>query len=248
MAAEVVPSDHSDPSGPPPDPASDDGHASDASPDDRPLLDRIAQGDQTAWGPLLERHQDRLFAMCLRLVGSRGAGREVAADLLHDSLVKIIQGIDSFDGSAKFSTWATRVVMNTCLSHLRAQKHRQHASLDDTSPSSGGSQSGNMSPITIDSARAAAPSGASLSREPATVSGVQSTEEARRLALALDALDVEQRTILVLRDVRELEYEQIAHLLGVPEGTVKSRLFRARAALREMIERLPARLPDDADP
>jgi RNA polymerase sigma-70 factor, ECF subfamily len=245
MAAATFPSDHPDPSGPPPDSIPDVGPVADsesAEADDQPLLARLAEGDQTAWGPLLERHQDRLYAMCVRLVG-----RGPAPDLLHDSLVKIIQGVSGFDGTAKFSTWATRVVMNTCLSYLRAQKHRQHASLDAPGADPGGSGPSASGPITIDSAQAVSPSGAGLGRELGVASGVQSSEEARRLVFALDALDVEPRTILVLRDVRGLEYEQIAHLLGVPEGTVKSRLFRARAALREMIERLPARLPDDTD-
>lgn len=175
-----------------------------------------------AWSQLLRRYQDRLFGVCLRMLGPSARARQTAADLTQDAMVKIIQGLPSYDGSAKFSTWAIRVTMNVCLSHLRGAKLRQHASLD-------GSQSrGSDSDRYGEHAHPA--------REPNTGSGVLPDEERRQVAQALTTLDPEQRAILVLRDVRGLDYEQIARVLGVAVGTVKSRLFRARAALREALE------------
>lgn len=175
-----------------------------------------------AWSQLLRRYQDRLFGVCLRMLGPSARARQTAADLTQDAMVKIIQGLPSYDGSAKFSTWAIRVTMNVCLSHLRGAKLRQHASLD-----------GSQSQHSESDRHAEHPHAA---REPNAASGVLPDEDRGQVAQALATLDPEQRAILVLRDVRGLDYDQIAHVLGVAVGTVKSRLFRARAALREALE------------
>src|SRR4029077_1267195 len=97
---------------------------------DRALVERIRGagiGDRAAWGELLARYQDRLYAVCLRMVGDRDA----AADLTQDAFVKVIQGLDSWDGRSKLSTWMIRVTMNVCLSHLRSEKLGRDASLGD---------------------------------------------------------------------------------------------------------------------
>jgi RNA polymerase sigma-70 factor (ECF subfamily) len=121
--------------------------------------------------------------------------------------------------------------MNVCLSYLRSQKLRKHVSLDaGVHPSLiRGERSENSHPG----------SGVSSSvREQSPVSGVEHDALRRTVAKALASLDPEQRSILVLRDVQGMEYDQIAAALEVPVGTVKSRLFRARLALREAIEKL----------
>jgi RNA polymerase sigma-70 factor (ECF subfamily) len=114
-----------------------------------------------------------------------------------------------------------RVTMNVCLSRLRSEKLRAHASLEGM----------------------AAPSGAQTAAdlfvqqtEPSPSGGVEGDEEAERVLASLSELDPDQRAILVLCDCRGLPYEQIAEILGIAIGTVKSRLFRARAALRDAVE------------
>ncbi len=195
---------------------------------DRALVARIKSegiGSRAAWGDLLTRYQDRLFAICLRMVNNR----ETAADLTQDAFVKVLQGLDTWDGRSKLSTWIIRVTMNVCLSHLRAAKLRKTTTLDDgLSPSLvRGMESGQRKP-------SSAPGFAD--REPGPDEGVQSQDQKRRVLAALASLEPDQRAIIVLRDVQGLDYDQIAAALEVAVGTVKSRLFRARLALREQLE------------
>ena len=192
---------------------------------DLQLVRAIRQGDPAAWSTLLARHQDRLYATCLRMIGQR----DLASDLCQESMVRIIQGIGSYDGAAAITTWMTRVAMNVCLTHLRSAKLRTHASLD--APMGTGHGRG-------DDSRTAQSLGASLAT--GELSGPQRVQddEARELvARGLASIEPEQRAILVLRDVRGLDYAQISKVLGIAEGTVKSRLFRARAALRAVLEK-----------
>ncbi len=195
---------------------------------DADLVKQAQAGDSDALQRLLVQHEGRIFAVCLRMVGSR----ERASDLTQDAFVKIIQGLGTFDGRASFTTWMTRVTMNNCLSHLRKEKLRRHASLNAP----------------------AGPEGSDaiwqLMADPRELgSGVRVEDEERMLLLdqAIRDLEPEQRAILILRDVRELDYKQIAQVLEVAVGTVKSRLFRARATLRERIEQLQGENDDEND-
>ena len=181
---------------------------------------------------------------------------ETASDLTQDTLVKVLQGLDRYDGRAAFSTWVIRIAMNACLSHLRKEKHRRTGSLggdrggEDGAPGQGPGNPGGDPRLAIrdgDSAgwalRTGAnptagfrPSGMGGIGEPAEGSSVQREEEKAILLAALEAIDPVHRALIVLRDLQGLEYEHISTVLGAPLGTVKSRLFRARAALRNVLE------------
>ncbi len=187
------------------------------------LVAEIRGGNHEAWSELLERYQDRLYTICYRMVHHR----EMAADLTQDAMIKIMQGLDSYDGRAKLSTWIIRITMNVCLSRLRAEKLRRHASLDAPVGPDG------QKPLDAGYLRLRREGG-----EPQARRGVEQMDLRARLARALERLSPDQRAILILRDARGLDYEQIAEVLGVAGGTVKSRLFRARAALREAMEAL----------
>lgn len=203
---------------------------------DRELVARIQAGESGAWADLARRYQHRLFTVCVRMVGNRDA----AADLTQDAFVKILEGLATFDGRSKPSTWMIRVTMNVCLSWLRSEKHRRHASLDAASTGGGGRDGGGGAPGDLRPGLAPGSWRRSPVGEPGGASSIQRGERQALLSAAMDQLKPEQRAILVLRDVREMEYEQIAEALGVPGGTVKSRLFRARAALREAMEQVAA--------
>lgn len=198
----------------------------------------IQGGDQAAWAPLLTRYQDRLFGVCIKMLGNR----DLAADVTQDAMVKIIEGLGSFDGRAKLSTWMIRVTMNVCLSKLRSEKLRRHISLEAMNGlgKGGGSRGGGFYEDRRGSGADAIPDrgGRGAGGEPEGESGVEREETRRLVAAALLRISPEQRAILVLRDARGLDYDQIAEVLSVPVGTVKSRLFRARTALREAIEGL----------
>ncbi len=185
------------------------------------LVAAAQKGDQSVWPELIRLYQSRMFGLCLKMVHNR----DMAADLTQDAFLKIIKGLDTYDGRSKFSTWAYRITMNVCLSKLRSEKLRRHASLDAPGKD-------------VDGAAGAASWGTSMiqERELSPGSGVERQDERRLLSAGLQTLDPEQRAILILRDGRELDYEQIAATLGIAVGTVKSRLFRARVALREAIE------------
>lgn len=178
-------------------------------------------GDPGALADLLGAYQDRLYGVCLRMVGDA----EMARDLTQDAMVKVIQGIDRFSGRSRLSTWMIRVAMNVCLTELRRLKVRRHASLDrPISPEGGEGGPTHASRLASD--------------EPDAPSSVERMETLERLNRAMRLIGHDQRALLILRDMQSLDYKQIAELLDVPVGTVKSRLFRARAALREQIEAL----------
>jgi RNA polymerase sigma-70 factor (ECF subfamily) len=185
--------------------------------EERALVGRIQRGDARAWADLLERYQHRVYAICLRLTGSSS----LAEDLAQDALVRVIEGLANYDGRAGVSTWVYRVTVNSCLTRLRSERYRRHAPLDASGPDR----------------RAPGPV-ASPGGEHAPERRVQREDRERRLLLALDRIEPDQRAILVLRDVQGLDYDTIGSVLGVPVGTVKSRLFRARAALRRAMEEL----------
>ncbi len=205
----------------PPQPAANKVRPStDDDADDLKLVAAIVAGDTSAWPTLINRHQDRLFSTCLRMVHNR----ELAADLTQDSFVKIIQHIASFDGRAKLTTWMIRITMNVCLSKLRSEKVRKTASLEALREGPRGSEGRGLD--------------FEQGREPGLSSGVEAHEDQERVLSALRLLDPDQRAVLILCDCRGLSYEQISEVLGVAVGTVKSRLFRARSALRDAVEGL----------
>jgi RNA polymerase sigma-70 factor (ECF subfamily) len=177
----------------------------------------IRQGDQEALGKLLEAYRPRLFNVCLRMVGNR----EDAAELTQDVMVKVVQHLDSFTGAAALSTWMIRIAMNLSISHLRKRKLRQAHSLESAPPGSG-----DPTPQTL---RQRLQDG----REPGPAQSVEQNELIERLYECLDRVEEDLRAVLVLRDIDQMDYQQMAEVLGIPVGTVKSRLFRARIALRK---------------
>jgi RNA polymerase sigma-70 factor (ECF subfamily) len=181
------------------------------------LVEAYRQGNADALSELLEAYQRRVYSVCYRMVSHV----ELAADLTQDVLIKIIEGLDRYDGRSRLSTWVYRIAVNCCLSHLRKQKLRRHGSLDE--PVGGGT-----TPVGRQIAAEA---------EPAGPRHVEQAETRAILLRCLGELEPDMRTVLVLRDMHDLDYQQIAEVVEVPVGTVKSRLFRARAALREAVER-----------
>jgi RNA polymerase sigma-70 factor (ECF subfamily) len=180
------------------------------------LIQAHRRGDAGAIGELLREYEQRIYAVCIRMVRDEHDAR----DLAQDAMVKIIQGLDGYDGRSKLSTWIIRVTMNCCLSHLRKQRLRRHGPLDHDRPAGTG---GELPPAR----------------------GVEQAEMQGVVARALGSLDPHMRAVLILRDLQDLEYGQIAEVLEVPVGTVKSRLFRARVALRTAVEAQGGRGADE---
>ena len=190
------------------------------------LLMAHRAGDRNALAELLAMHQDRIYAMCVRMMGDR----EVARDLTQETFVKVIGALHTFNGQARISTWMTRIAMNACLTEMRRMRLRRHASLDTPATHTGDHAGGDTHPSWSQSLPG--------NGEPGSSMGVEDKEQRSFLREALRSLAEDHRAILILRDMHGLDYRQISEVLEVPDGTVKSRLFRARAALREEVERL----------
>mgnify|MGYP001040526759 CR=1 FL=1 len=196
------------------------------------LVAAVRRGDPAALADLLSRYQHRLYNVCLRMVGNRDDAAEVA----QDTMLKVIEHIGDYNGKSAISTWMIRIAMNLSISFLRKRKLRQTVSLNGTHGES--SHAPAFDAVVLDSR-------IRDTREPAPDQGVEKEEMLERLREALDRLDEDFRAVLVLRDLNEMDYSQIAEVLAIPVGTVKSRLFRARVMLRQEMCRLyPSERPE----
>lgn len=177
---------------------------------------RTRMGDSAVFGRLVVRYQDRVFNTCLRIVGDRAE----AEDLTQEAFMKAFASIDRFDGRASFYTWLYRIAVNLCLS-ARRKNSRRACSSDAGWTHSGGGQEGGDRSLAVEG--------------PTPLEEASRAEQHRHVLAALAELDDEHRTVVVLRDIESLDYAEIAETLNVPTGTVKSRLHRARLALREKL-------------
>jgi len=191
---------------------------------EKQLIAQVRQGDRGALGELLGAYQRQVYHVCLRMVSHA----EDAADVTQDTLAKAIEHIDGFKGNSKLSTWLFRIAMNLSISHLRKRKVRKAASLETAGTGDNGDladQASSLKSMMIDG------------REPAPDHRVETDEQIDRLHEAIGELDDDLRAALLLRDLQDMDYQQIAEVMGIPVGTVKSRLFRARLALRQKLSK-----------
>jgi len=174
-------------------------------------LARAQRGDAAALTALVETYGARVHALVSRMLVGRP--RALSEDLCQDALVKVIQGLPRFDprGPARLSTWILTVATRTCIDHLRRERTRH----EELCP-----QAEVLQPP---------------SRDGGLEGAVQRRQLARRVERAMSALPEEQRAVLVLRAYHDLDYQEIAQALGIEVGTVKSRLGRARLALRQVL-------------
>jgi RNA polymerase sigma-70 factor (ECF subfamily) len=180
------------------------------------VVAKVVGGDGGAFGTLVERYQDRLYNAICRFVGSADDAR----DLLQDTFVKAYENLGTFRGGSSLYTWLFRIAVNTSLSHRRKRKWIQVGS-----PAGGEDDPPALAGV-ADTAAA----------DPAD--RLMGTETEALVQQALGSLDDEHRTVIVLRDIQHCDYHEIAEILDVPAGTVKSRLHRARLMMREKLKPL----------
>ena len=195
---------------PPLDPSPDLSTLSTLSPSDAELLHAHVEGDPHAFSTLVARHQDRLWAVALRVMGSP----DDAADALQDAYVAAFRRAETFRGDAQVTTWLHRVVVNACLDRLRRAKVRAADPLPDDLDRAGGL-------------------GTQDERDP-----VEEQEQRDEVATALATLNPDQRAALVLVDMQGYSVEEAATVLGCAPGTVKSRCARGRARLVPLLTHL----------
>lgn len=176
---------------------------------DLELVRRAQAGDAAAMNELLAAHYDRVRAVCRRVAGSAAD----ADDATQEALIRIVRGIGSFDGRSSFATWAYRIATNTTLDELRKRRRRPQLHTPYGEPDRPAAE-----PV-----------------DPHAESDVTVSDDRMALAAALETLPEEFRVPLVLRDVGDLDYAEIADTLDVPLGTVKSRIARARRMLGEAL-------------
>jgi RNA polymerase sigma-70 factor, ECF subfamily len=174
--------------------------------DDAPLIAATLAGDNAAYGRLVGLYQDRLYNSLLRVVG------DDADDIVQDAFVQAYLKLSSFRGNSAFYTWLYRIAFNLAMSHSR--RDRKTASLDGLKDGWGSEPA---------------------DKHPAPDAGMERQEDVDLVHNALAELTTEYRTILVLREIDGCRYDEIAEILDLPVGTVRSRLFRARLALRDQM-------------
>jgi len=188
------------------------------SPSDADVIARARKGDHDAFRVLVERYQERAYRMALGVLRDE----EAARDVVQEGFLKVYRSLDRFEGRSSFYTWLYRVVMNLCLDAKRRDRSGRHAEWDETAP------------MEID------PGGpdavADLARERSSPAGQLERAELRSVvADAIEKLPDDARRTLVLREVDGLSYSEISECLGVPKGTVMSRLHNARKRLKEIL-------------
>ncbi len=190
---------------------------SDSSDDESTLLSRLRSGEERAFEELVARHGGRMLAVARRILRSE----EEARDALQEAFVLVFRNIAGFGGQAKLSTWLHRIVVNAALMRIRRRKSRPEESIEPLLPTfheDGHSRSPYQS----------------WSEDPERLA--TRAQVRLRVRAAIDRLPESHRTVLVLRDLEELDTAETAELLGVTANAVKIRLHRARQALRGLLD------------
>lgn len=183
------------------------------SADDRRLIEECLRGRSAAFGELVSRYQDRLYNTVYRLLDNA----EDAQDAVQEAFINAYQSLHSFKGDSLFFTWLYRIAVNTAISFKR--KHRAFLRV----------QTGPEGSSVIE------PADPHEANQPGH--SLEQAEEERKLHQALARLSPEHRAVLIMKDMEGQKYEDMAEILGVPIGTIRSRLHRARLELREVLLR-----------
>lgn len=168
---------------------------------DREYVDLSQRGDRNAFSQLVRRYQDRLYRFILRMVDSH----DEALELTQDTFIKAWQALPDWRPDAEFRTWLFRIGSNTAMDCLRRRKVVEFVAMDEDYDAPGGTADPEAQ--------------------------LQTKQRLRALEVALSRLPHDQREIVLLRDIEDMSYGEIGAILGINEGTVKSRLARAREAL-----------------
>lgn len=189
---------------------------------DRRLVRRLKQGDERAFQELVRTYQDRIFGLVFRMIGNR----QEAEDIAQEVFISVYRGIGNYRGEGRFYTWLYRIASNTCKNRIKYLKSRNfHRASDIDETPAAHTQGDDGGPV--------------ISLQ-SVVPGPEANLEGSRLERAIQAeiaqLEPEHRLLIVLRDIQGLSYAEILRITGLQEGTLKSRLHRARLALKTRLE------------
>jgi len=189
------------------------------SAEDKALVQKAQKGDMLAFEELVARHRDKIYARAYSMMRNE----EEAIDLSQEAWVKAWQRLAQFQGDSSFATWLTRIVINLCLDQIRRQKRHRAESIEAMDEESGGVER-QMEPIMTN-----------------PTERLERGELRMRIDEAMGKLSHEHRTVLVLHEFEELEYKEIAKVMGCSIGTIMSRLFYARRRLASLLQDLKAK-------
>lgn len=173
--------------------------------------------DESGFDHLVLRYKDKVFNLCYRFLGDR----QEANDCAQETFVKVYRSLKNFRFDASFSTWLYTITVNTCKNRLKSAEYRYRNRKVPIDPKEEGEQ-GHHAELEDPA--------------PSPLAHLESREKETLIQRALDALPQEPKTMIVLRDIEGLSYEEIAHVTGYQLGTVKSKLCRARQQLREKLK------------
>lgn len=185
-------------------------------PDEQALLSGLRAGDDDAYETLLRAYSGRMLAVARRFMADEDDAREA----VQEAFVSAFKAMDRFEGDSRISTWLHRIVVNACLMKLRTRRRKPEESIDDLLP-----RFADNGHLQI--------SGSGW--EPADRL-IESDETRRMVRSAIERLPDPYRTVLLLRDIEEFDTEQTAEALGLTKAAVKTRLHRARQALRQLLD------------
>lgn len=181
---------------------------------DGELVARVLQGDKNAFRPIVERYQNRIFAMVVGMVRDEAEAR----DLVQNAFIKAYQSLDTFRLDSSFYTWLYRIAMNLAIDSCRKRRRRKTGSFDEAVAAR--DEDGEM---------------LELHHTDGPAEALQRKELRQRIFAAMEELTEEQREVLLLREVEGLSYAEISESMGIPEGTVMSRLFYARKKMQGLL-------------
>ncbi len=193
---------------------SPDSSAASPSPNDavEALIQRCLKGDQSAWDQIVRTYWRKVFNVAYKFVGKH----DEAEDLTQDIFLKIFKSLHTFDRRANFQTWLISISRNLCIDHYRSVRKERETIDRDV-------DANELTPA---------------SKEPGPVAALEQRDRVALLRQALTALPETLRTAVLMRDIQELSYQEIATALRLPEGTVKSRINRGRTELARQIRKL----------
>jgi RNA polymerase sigma-70 factor, ECF subfamily len=177
-------------------------------PTDYELVGLVVSGDHDAFEKIMRQHEDRVFSVCLRIMGDR----DRALDATQETFLTVFRKAGQFKGDAALGTWIYRIAVNTCYDQLRKAKRRRTDPIPD-----------HLDPV-----------------DPSAQSAIDSAALRPEIRNALDELPADFRAAVVLSDIEGMSMTEVALVLGVPAGTVKSRLFRGRRLLAEHLGNYPS--------
>ncbi|WP_437598703.1 sigma-70 family RNA polymerase sigma factor [Sorangium sp. So ce590] len=185
------------------------------------FIARLVARDESAFNELVIMYERRVFALVYRMLGRR----DEAEDLSQEVFVQVFKAIDQFRGESKLSTWIYRIAVNLCKNRTKYLSRRHADAQDDVDAMA--------ERVPLSAAKGV--SVGDVSRPDELVEGMQLEAVVKH---AIGQLDPEFREALILRDVEDMSYEEIASVTGLPDGTVKSRIHRARGQLRALVEKV----------